>query len=221
MKMQKEIFRSGEGDSWYDRNRETLEEYAPDSDVIVRTLQSLDIVPSRVLEIGCSSGQRLQLITDIFGAECAGVDPSAKAIAAGGARFPRLSLHVATADDLPFDDGNFDLIIFGFCLYLCDRKDLFRIAQEADRCLSNNGTLIINDFLPPFPYRNPYSHFEGVDSYKMDYGKMFTWNPAYSEMASLVYSHGGFRYRDIPDERVATVVLRKCEQYAYPDAPFA
>jgi hypothetical protein len=54
----------------------------------------------------------------------------------------------------------------------------------------------------------------------MDYSKMFTWNPAYSEVANVVTTHAGFRFRDIPNEKVAVVVLRKNEQYAYPEEPF-
>ena len=29
------------------------------------------------------------------------------------------------------------------------------------------------------PYKNEYKHKEGVFSYKMDYSKMFSWNPSY------------------------------------------
>jgi hypothetical protein len=97
---------------------------------------------------------------------------------------------------------------------------LFKIAYEADRCLKNGGTLIIEDFFPPFPYKNKYSHFAGINSYKMDYSKMFNWNPEYSEIANIVYSHSGFKDRDIPDEKVATIVLRKTEEYGYPDNMF-
>jgi hypothetical protein len=54
----------------------------------------------------------------------------------------------------------------------------------------------------------------------MDYSKMFNWNPEYSEIANIVYSHSGFKDRDIPDEKVATIVLRKTEEYGYPDNMF-
>ena len=119
-----------------------------------------------------------------------------------------------------FGNASFDTIIFGFCLYLCDRKDLFKIAYEADRCLQNEGTIILLDFKPPFPYKNKYSHLEGIYSYKMDYSKMFNWNPAYNEVVNVIFSHSGFKLRDIPDEKVGITMLRKCEQFAYPLEPF-
>ena len=155
-----------------------------------------------------------------FQAECYGIDPSSKAIEDGKSRYPEISLQVGTADDLPFDAGSFDMIIFGFCLYLCDRKDLFKIAYEADRCLKNEGSLIISDFYPPFAYRNRYSHYEGIFSYKMDYSRMFAWNPAYTEISKIVFTHSGYALRDVSDEKLAVIVLRKNEQHAYPTSPF-
>ena len=49
---------------------------------------------------------------------------------------------------------------------------------------------------------------------------MFTWNPAYTEVAKIVFSHSGFALRDVPDEQLAVVVLRKNEQHAYPEESF-
>jgi hypothetical protein len=112
------------------------------------------------------------------------------------------------------------MIIFGFCLYLCDRKDLFKIALEADRCLSDNGFMVILDFYPPFPYKNSYSHKEGIFSYKMDYSKLFSWNPVYNEIYNLIFSHSGFSERIIPDEKIAVTILNKSEGFAYPLQPF-
>jgi hypothetical protein len=50
--------------------------------------------------------------------------------------------------------------------------------------------------------------------------KMFNWNPAYTEVSKIVFSHSGFALRDVHDEKLAIVVLRKNEQYAYPEEPF-
>jgi len=215
---QKEIFSASEGDQWFNRNLGSS--VAHENDKIVQTLQSIELSPKKVLEIGCSNGKRLNLIKNTFGSECWGIDPSSKAIEDGKKKYPEISMNVGTADYLQFEDNSFDAIIFGFCLYLCDRNDLFKIAYEANRCLKNEGTLVIKDFYPTFPYKNKYSHLEGVYSYKMDYSKMFKWNPCYAEVANIVYSHSGFELRDIPNEKVAIVVLRKNEQYAYPEEPF-
>ena len=209
---QKEKFSSSEGDEWFNRNIESSTE----SDKIVQLFKSIELFPKRVLEIGCSNGNSLNLMKDIFGSECWGMDPSSEAIKNGSEKYPDIHLSTGTADSLQFEDNSFDTIIFGFCLYLCDRNDLFKIAYEADRCLKDGGTLVIKDFYPTFPYKNNYSHLDSVYSYKMDYSKIFKWNPSYAEVANIVYTHSGFGLVNVPDEKISITVLRKNEQFAYP-----
>jgi len=218
---QKDIFLSCEGDNYFARNRAAYSaNNEDDDDDIVTMLRNIDISPNKILEIGCSNGKHLGKMQQSFEAECYGIDPSRQAIEEGAKLYPGISLQVGTADELPYNNGNFDTIILGFCLYLCDRKDLFKIAYEVDRCLTDTGTLIIKDFYPPFPYKKTYSHYDGVYSYKMDYSRMFLWNPAYWQIANIVSSHSGYLLRDQPDEKIAITVLRKSEDSAYPDAPF-
>lgn len=59
--------------------------------------------------------------------------------------YPKLNLSVGTADGLP-DIKPVDLIIFGFCLYLCDPQDLFTIAANSDRLLVDKGVMAVYDF---------------------------------------------------------------------------
>ena len=63
---QKEKFSSSEGDEWFNRNIESSTE----SDKIVQLFKSIELFPKRVLEIGCSNGNSLNLMKDIFGSEC-------------------------------------------------------------------------------------------------------------------------------------------------------
>ena len=188
--------------------------------VITTSLVRAEIHPKKALEIGCSSGIQLTILQKVFGCECFGIDPSKVAIENGKKEFPTISLQVGTADTLPFEDNSFDLIIFGFCLYLCDRKDLFKIAYEADRCLSENGFLVIMDFQPPIPYKNRYTHKEGIYSFKMDYSKMFSWNASYSMIFNTLFSHSESAKKNLPDERVSVTILHKNEAFAYPVQPF-
>lgn len=220
MKNQRDVFKASEADEWFNRNKAAYDSEENKKNLIVKILNDIELIPGRMLEIGCSNGFRLNQIREAFNCECFGIDPSAKAIQDGMEKFPSVNLSVGTADALKFEDNSFDIILFGFCLYLCDRKDLFKIACEADRCLRNEGTLILLDFHPPFPYRNQYAYHAGLYSYKMDYAAMFTWNPAYTEVYKVIFTHTGYGLRDVPDERVATVVLRKNESFAYPVEPF-
>ncbi|MBX7201602.1 MAG: methyltransferase domain-containing protein [Bacteroidia bacterium] len=220
MTSQKEIFLASEADQWFIRNKKSYENTQDEIGPIIQSLIDIEIAPKKVLEIGCSNGMRLNNFNKVFNSECYGIDPSIQAINNGKKEFPSISLIVGSADALPFDDNSFDMIVFGFCLYLCDRKDLFKIAFEADRCLSANGVLVIMDFHPPFPYKNIYTHTEGVFSYKMNYSKMFSWNPSYNVIFNKIFSHSGFSKMHIPDEKVGITILNKNEEFAYPLEPY-
>jgi len=217
--MQKEEFLSQEGDSWFQRNRAALlDDTKPDP--VIDAIGHARISFREVLEIGCSNGWRLNRLRRETFASCAGIDPSRNSIEDGRSRFPQLLLEVGTADQLPFSKCRFDLIIFGFCLYLCDREDLFRIAQEADRCLQDPGTIIIYDFCPPFPYKNIYKYNSALFTYKMDYSRLFSWNPAYTEIYRRIFAHASVSPVAAVDERVAVIILRKDSREAYPQEPF-
>src|SRR5262252_2976880 len=110
---QKSVFLEGEGDAWYRRNLQHLRAGGPD--IVLTTLQEMRVAPKSVLEIGCANGYRVAQICQQSAAQGYGIEPSAEAVADGRSRYPLLSLEVGTADALPFADGQFDLVIFGFC----------------------------------------------------------------------------------------------------------
>lgn len=214
--MQKNTFLKEEGDAWFRRNCKNLESHSLDFNKIMLHLWSrLSHQPQSVLEIGCADGNKIGALFGRYGnAQYFGVDPSPEAIARGMARYPQLNLSQGTADALPFLNGSFDAIIFGFCLYLCDRQDLFKIAYEADRCLKERGFLIIVDFFPISTYKNAYTHKDNLFSYKMNYAKMFLWNPQYSIVEVCSFSHAGPTFSEIEDDRISIQVLFKnpCER---------
>lgn len=215
---QKTAFLKSEGNAWFKRNAHAYQSEKADS--ILNMLSQIEHEPKEVLEIGCSLGKRLAKIQTDFGANCYGIDPSSQAIMEGLQTYPQLALSEGTADHLDFDSNSFDTIIFGFCLYLCDREDLFKIAYEVDRCLKDNGVIIISDFMPPFAFKNEYCHLEGIQSFKMNHSKMFLWNPYYFEIGSYVTTHSGTIDRHIPNERIAVTALMKSTKSAYANNPF-
>lgn len=218
---QKEIFKCSEGDCYHQRNRIKLGNLLKswENDPIIRAVSVLEIQPQSILEIGCGNGWRLHALANCYHSKCFGIDPSDLAVREGMNSFPELSLQQAAADEMPYPDEVFDLVILGFCLYLCDRKDLFKIAYEVDRVLMNRGKLIILDFHSSFPYRNDYAHYADLFSYKMNYASLFVWNPIYS----LIYQHTFTRPPEkihIPDERRSVIALYKNTEWAYPDNPY-
>ena len=207
---QKEIFMQSEGDAWFMRNKETVaSRKLPESDPIL--CEILEIHPRlenmSVLEIGCGDGSRLAWLKKNINADCYGIDPSAKAVEAACAK--GLNVFQGTADKLPFDDQTFDIVIFGFCLYVCDREDLFLIASEADRVLRFPGWLMIMDFYSPVSQAKNYHHRRGVDNHKMDYRALFIWHPDYECITQKVRHHIDAGYTDDQDEWTAVSVLRK------------
>jgi hypothetical protein len=96
-----------------------------------------------------------------------------------------LKLYRGTADTAykMFHGQKFDILIFGFCLYVLDREDLFATVAFADALLADGGHLAIHDFYPTFPQKVPYHHKEGLFTYKMRYTNLWLANPAY-EFAS-------------------------------------
>jgi ubiquinone/menaquinone biosynthesis C-methylase UbiE len=216
---QREIFIRSEGDHYYLRNKLKLDDALRSwkKDPVMRAVRDIGFRPKSILEIGCGNGWRLHALRNRYKADCCGIDPSEKAIKAGRGVFPDLSLVQATADGIPYENNRFDLVILGFCLYLCDRKDLFKIAYEVDRVLADEGRLVILDFSPPFPYRNAYSHSPGIFSFKMDYAALFAWNPAYVAIYQHLFASPPEKMR-MPDERMSVVVLAKYVEGAYPDS---
>jgi len=168
----------------------------------------LSSYPLRLLEIGCADGSRLEYLSKHHGHGVYGVDPSKRAIAKAVQR--GVDAQISTADVLPFSDGTFDAVIFGFCLYLCDDRDLFQIAHEADRVLANPGWLLILDFESASPVYTPYHHLPGVQSRKMDYKSMFLWHPGYTLASHEKFHHRTRQWTDESAEWVSLACLRKC-----------
>jgi SAM-dependent methyltransferase len=209
MSRQKDVFLASEGDAWYSRNETSLASREWSADPVVRRVSALSIEGqrARTLEIGCGDGSRLQYIAEKLGHVVCGIDPSERAVAKARAR--GVDAVQSTADRLPFADATFDIVIFGFCLYLCDDADLFRIAYEADRVLASPGWLITFDFEARAPTYKPYHHLVGLMARKMDYKCMFLWHPAYTLASQEKFHHGTQQWTDEPDEWVTLACLRK------------
>ncbi|WP_428995768.1 class I SAM-dependent methyltransferase [Lamprobacter modestohalophilus] len=165
-----------------------------------------------MLEIGCGAGERLAWLQANQGYDCSGIEPSAQAVAC--AKASGINATQGTAEHLPYDNATFEIVIFGFCLYLCDRSDLFRIASEADRVLKSPGWLLIYDFYADKPTRRPYHHAQGLYSYKMDYRSLFSWHPSYTCYKHEILHHMDSCFTDDPQEWVALSVLRKEQHWS-------
>lgn len=217
---QTSVFLDKEGDAWFERNRGAYEarENHFECDLLVSELAPFRESINDILEIGCGDGHKTDWLARFFDARSAGLDPSGKAIGHGRERFGasgRVDLRTGTADKLPWADASFDVVYFGFCLYLVGRTELLSAVAEADRVLRPGGFLVILDFDPHLPHRREYHHRPGLFSYKQDYPALFTGSAGYHLFAKRSFSHAGRHFATDPSERVAMSFLYK-EKDAYP-----
>ena len=210
---QKQAFLGREGDAWFWRNRAKLAQVTQDP--VEATLSTIPLQPRAFLEIGCSNGWRVNRLAQAFRAPGYGIDPSEQAIAEGKSLYPDLTLLKGTAEKLPFPDATFDIVIYGFCLYLCDRGDLFQIAAEGDRVLADGGHVVIYDFFVSRPYARVYHHDPSLLSYKMDYSTLFLGHPAYTLQKRENFSHSAGAVES-EDDMVAVIVMKKDVGHAFP-----
>ncbi len=194
---QSDAFLSGEGDAWFQRNRDKLGKRDPVSDL----LGLLPLIrPKRVLEIGCSNGWRLKKLREKYGCRVSGIDTSGDAVAEATASGLEDICHGKFGPGPhAWLGGTFDMIIFGFCLYVTEPRDWFKVVAESDRLLADGGHLIIHDFVPPNrPFAKPYEHKTGALSYHVDFVSLWCGHPWYQEYDSA---------ENGDDERVT--ILRK------------
>lgn len=208
MNDQKTAFLRREGDHYFERNSGKPAYSSP----VVPAMQAIGLpAPKRVLEIGCSTGAQLNQIVETFDADGWGIEPSQKAVDDGKMAFPHLQLQQGTAELLPYEDGYFDLLLFGGCLYLCDPADYFAVAYHADRVLAPGGVMVVFDFTTDLPHSNAYRHSEGLRAFKMDFSRMFLWHPRYRLLSRTYYENTEPFTLDPNDQQAVDVLLKSAK----------
>ncbi|MGL4321429.1 MAG: class I SAM-dependent methyltransferase [Paracoccaceae bacterium] len=95
--------------------------------------------PQRLLDLGCGEGRICRILAGQV-ADVVGIDPTVALIEharhLGGAEY-----HVAGAEDLPFDDGGFDMVVS--YLSLLDIEAVEAALDEVVRVLRSGGVFLI------------------------------------------------------------------------------
>jgi ubiquinone/menaquinone biosynthesis C-methylase UbiE len=173
----KKYFLRNEGDKYYDRNKNDKLDYKKEF-LSKKISQFIDNKKNiRVLEIGCGNAQRLIYLKQKFPlVDFYGIDPSSKAIKKIK---KNITLKRSTADKIPFKNSFFDIVIYGFCLYLVDDKSLFKVISEAERVSKSESWIVVYDFYSKEIKYRKYKHNKKILIRKMDYSKIFSWCPYY------------------------------------------
>ncbi|HEU4810643.1 MAG TPA: class I SAM-dependent methyltransferase [Nocardioides sp.] len=95
---------------------------------------------SRALDVGCGAGALTQRLVDRLGSEqvCA-VDPSASFVAATRQRFPDVDVRSASAEQLPFPDATFDVVLAQLVVHFM--ADPVQGLREMARVARPGGTI--------------------------------------------------------------------------------
>lgn len=89
---------------------------------------------ARVLDVGCGSGYFLNRLREYGAGDCHGIDLMEERAAEGRERYPGLELTVGSATELPYGDGEFDLVTQFTCLSsILDDGVRLAAAQEMRR----------------------------------------------------------------------------------------
>ena len=119
---------------------------------------------SRVLDVGCGTGNYAVVLTAASNCRISGIDPSANMLDRARDAVPWESLSQGSAEILPFPGGSFDVVMTTDVIHhIQDRTAYFR---EAARVLRSGGHIVtVTDSRDDIPRRRPLSsHFpETVD----------------------------------------------------------
>ena len=100
----KEIFRNGEADQWFERNKSAFDVSKPDPEMELLLnwmLPFKDRIKS-LLEVGCGGGHKLDFLSKKLAADGYGIEPSLEATKYVSQNFPGLNVKQAFADEMPF-----------------------------------------------------------------------------------------------------------------------
>lgn len=98
------------------------------------------VAPSTALDCGCGPGALTGVLVDRLGADSVSAfDPSEPFVAACSTRHPGVEIRDGRAEDIPFDDGRFDLVLCQLVLHFVTEPA--KAAQEFRRVARPGGVV--------------------------------------------------------------------------------
>jgi len=112
---------------------------------------------STVLQIGCSTGDQLAQVVEEFGCQATGIEPGKRAVEIAQSRWPHIHFQRGWAQDLPFEDNTFELVIFSGVIYWIPRSYVYHAIGESIRVSSRY--ILVGEFYPSVPYSTRYRDY--------------------------------------------------------------
>jgi ubiquinone/menaquinone biosynthesis C-methylase UbiE len=145
---------------------------------------------SRVLEVGCGTGNYISSIASLTSAKCFGIEPSSGMLEEARKKAAPISWSQGTAEALPYPDGSFDFIFSADVIHHV--RDRLAFFKEAFRVLAHGGWFATaTDSEKTIRRRMPLSHYfpETIDPELCRY-------PKEHEIQQLLASQGFDRISD-------------------------
>ncbi len=113
---------------------------------------------SRILEVGCGTGNYILAIQAAAGCTCQGIDPSGEMLDVARSRSASICFTTGRAENLDFDPEVFDLVFSVDVIHhICDRKVYF---QQAQRVMKPGGRICtVTDSEQIIRNRRPLSNY--------------------------------------------------------------
>jgi ubiquinone/menaquinone biosynthesis C-methylase UbiE len=173
------------------RNRDGRIEIASKKNLVFKIISKNKIIPKKVLEIGSSTGYLLEGLRANYNCQCYGIDTSKTAISEGKKLFKNINHTHGMFENSKLKDSKYDLIIFGFFLFMLPPSKVLNLFSKIDLCLKNRGHIVINDFYNKsnsFKIKD-YKHEKKLKVYRWDYKKVFLSLPYYKEIDTIKKFH--------------------------------
>ena len=161
---------------------------------------------SKVLEIGCGIGT---IAWELTKKRCnvIGTDISSVAIEHGQNKYPDICLEVQAAEDLPYEDGSFDIVL---------SFDLLEHIAEVDKHLVQVGRLLKNKGYYLFQTPNKFSNtiFETLKTHSLRWREYHPSLHSASELKARLTKHG-FEVNFVKMNTVNEFTLKKLGRFAF------
>lgn len=186
MAINKKYFQKKGGDLYLQRKeKKEIKNINHDDDPSIKFIRKIKNNIKSILEIGCSSGNRLLWINENLNLKCYGIDPSVEAIKK--CKKKNLICKVGTADKIPFVDNSFDLVVFPFSLMYFDNTLLTKIIDETYRVIKKKSFILIHDFYSKKIKYVKFKYNKKIKVRKLDNSRLFLWHPSIKLKEKLIY----------------------------------
>jgi pseudaminic acid biosynthesis-associated methylase len=166
---QEEFWAGNEGDQYLRRNFKLVQEHTW-REPFFNLFDEIGNKDISILEVGCNCGLNFGILRDRGYTNLTGIDIGAAAVAEARQRYPDATIVEGSILDLPFEDGQFDVVFSsGVLIHQNPEGALFQAMDEMYRCSSRYilGLEDYSDHMTSITYRNksgfcwrgPYSSF--------------------------------------------------------------